>query len=180
MSFNDKEPQVIDIMPRFKLLSSLKKDEVINTVVDGVNTDNTVNGKTIHDHFYLTIPERDWHYWSPELHITVEELNEQSLIRCHVGPRQTVWVMILFLYASISLLVLFGGMYALTQWQMSRPTMWLWVIPVGILALAGVYIIAKIGQYKGRDQMLHLCSFLYHTLSAKGDLERYEGDAHLY
>lgn len=171
MHFSAKDyDHPIGIMPRFKLKTSLSKSAIIATLIERVNKEPSVNGKTLHDHFYLSIPPSDWHFWSPELNITIEENESHSIIRCLVGPRQTVWTLFLFLYASISLLVLFGGMYGLTQWQMDKPTLWLWIIPIGLILLLGVYVAAKIGQSIGKTQMLHLISFTHHALNADGKL----------
>ncbi len=174
MPFTSKDyDHPIGIMPRFKLKTSLSKSEIITILIHRVNNEPSINGKSLHDHFYLSIPPSDWHFWSPELNITIEEIKKDnhSIIRCLVGPRQTVWTMFLFLYASISLIVLFGGMYGLTQWQMNKPTLWLWIIPIGIVLLVGVYIAAKIGQSIGKEQMLHLIRFTHHALNKDGKLE---------
>ena len=39
-----------------------------------------------------------------------------------------------------------------------------WLIPGGIVLELLIFLATKWGQKKGRDQMLHLVSFLYHSL----------------
>jgi hypothetical protein len=60
------------------------------------------------------------------------------------------------------------------QYQTSGSSLYIWLIPIGIIAFSTVFIASKIGQRKGRDQMLHLVSFLYHSLKEIGDVERIE------
>jgi hypothetical protein len=44
------------------------------------------------------------------------------------------------------------------------------------LGLIGtIFLFAKIGQKKGRDEMLHLVSFVYHHLAEIAPVERVKG-----
>jgi hypothetical protein len=73
--------------------------------------------------------------------------------------------MFALIYAAIGLITCFGGMFGLVQYSTSGSSPWIYVIPVGIILLSSVFVTAKYGQHKGRDQMLHLVSFVYHSLS---------------
>jgi hypothetical protein len=141
-----------------------------------VDNDPSVVGKKVHEQFYLDIPKQLQHYWSPELRVSLEEDEEEekgTIIRCILGPSYTVWVMFVFLYTLLGVISLFGGMYGLVQWSLGHPTLWVWCMPITLVILAGVYLTAKIGQGKGRDEMLHLVSVLYHALK-DGDIKRIE------
>ena len=60
------------------------------------------------------------------------------------------------------------------QYNVHGSSIWLWIIPFGVLGLASAFVASKFGQRKGRDQMLHLISFVYHSLEELGDVERLE------
>jgi hypothetical protein len=161
---NNHQIEVTEIRPRFRKQVSLSKDEVFALLKDTIKHSNQVTGNVVGDHVYIKIATKDQHYWSPELNLDCEQNNEGTLIRCLIGPRQTVWAMFLFMYGVVSLLGLFGGMYGLTLWQMGKGNNWLWTFPIALFLLISIFIAAKIGQQIGREQMLLLINFLNQTL----------------
>lgn len=175
MPFNRKDHHNFgEIRPRFKLQCKLNQDAIFDRLNDFVKEDPTVEGKKVLDQFYLDIPLRYRHYWSPELRILVEPSEkkpEHSLIRVTVGPQAMVWVSFVLIYAFLGLISLFGGMYGLVQLNLGNETNWIWCLPITGATLLGVWMTAKMGQRKGRDETLHLVSVLYHALG-QGNAER--------
>lgn len=174
MPFNSKEQHNPgEIRPRFRLITPYTQDEVMDLLDKFTSEDETVIGKRVYDMYYLDIPKKEQHYWSPELRIMLEEnlAGEGTFVRCVVGPRQSVWLLFVFIYGFLSVLTLFGGMYGLVQWNRGGSAGWLWCFPIALLIIFSVYVVAKLGQRTGRDQMLHLVSVLYHSIGEK-HLER--------
>ena len=177
MPFNRLNHSVLgEIRPRF----ALKIDQDPQTAIDHVEAciykDKTVSGEKSDRLIFLRTPSWHRHYWSPEMtvRIEIEEFTDYTTVACLVGPRQVVWALFAFIYAGIALVTVFGGIFGFVQYQQDGSSPWIWVIPVGIVALSTVFITSKFGQKKGRDQMLHLISFLYHSLEEIGDVERLE------
>lgn len=168
---NEDEIDIVEIRPRFRLQSNSSKEDVFTLLNTNLTTNNSISGKHIGDHFHLKIASKDQHFWSPELGIDCESNEEGTLIRCLVGPKQTVWAMFLFMYGAISILGMFGGMYGLTLWQMNKGTTWLWVFPISMILLLSVFIAAKIGQKIGHDQMVMLVKFLHRSLGKDNFIE---------
>jgi hypothetical protein len=168
MPFNRKDHHNFgEIRPRFKLLSSLAEEEIFRRLKEFVQADETVDGKKVYDQFYLDIPLRYRHFWSPELRILVEKYEtdpSQTLIRVTVGPQFHVWLTFILTYAVLGLISLFGGMYGLVQLDLGIDSPWVWCLPVTILIFLGVWVSAKMGQRASRDETLHLASVLYHAL----------------
>ena len=163
-----------EIRPRFKLTTSLTPNECIKVLQNNFALDDSVNGRIEEDHAHFTVPKELQHYWSPELQVSfaIHEAYEGTLVRCLVGPKPTVWTLFAFFYITVGLSTLFGGMFGLTQLQLGHPAPFLWFWAFGALILPTIYISSLIGQKKGRDQMLHLVSFVYHSLAEKGNVER--------
>lgn len=160
-------------------MSDLEPEEILAGISEHLETDHTVKGKVLKTYAIISIPQKDLHYWSPVLQIRIDddEFNEHpegTVVRCLVGPRQSVWAMFAFLYIFISLGTFFGGIYGLAMSNMGDYSSFIWVIPIGLLLIPGIWVGAKIGQKAGRDQTLHLVSALYHALDAKGDVKRIE------
>lgn len=177
MAFNRLNHSILgEIRPRFTLKSSAERESLEQAVVSGLQEDKSVLGEVTTNLILLKIPKGDQHYWSPELTVRFEnnEFIDYTQICCLVGPKQSVWLMFTFIYAFIGLATLFAGMFGMVKYTTSGTTSWLWAIPIGTLLISTVFISAKVGQKKGRDQTLHLVSFLYHSLSLHGMIERIE------
>lgn len=177
MPFNKLNHSVLgEIRPRFRLKSSLSIEAIKAVLDEQMKKDETVVGNVQMDYAIIRIPAAEQHYWTPELqvHLEQEENSEDTLLRCLVGPKQTVWALFLFVYISIAALTFFLGMYGLIQMQLGKESDLVYVIPIGLLLLPSIYTFSKIGQKTGRDQMMHLISFLYHTLDREGRVERTE------
>ncbi len=177
MAFNSIDHSILGkIRPRFFLKSDVTIEELREAVLVGIEKDPTVHGQTSKDLILLQIPEQDQHYWSPELsvRITTNEFIDYTRISCLTGPKQSVWLMFTFFYAFIGILTAFAGMFAMVKYSTSGTTGWLWTMPIGLVLLSSIFGAAKFGQKKGRDQTLHLVSFLYHSLAEKGEVERVE------
>lgn len=177
MTFNRKDHHLIgEITPRFKLRSAYEADDLYGVIDQHVKEDPSVIGKIVHEQYYLDIPKHLQHFWSPELRIYMDHDYDDepgTVLRCIIGPSYVVWVLFVFLYAVLGVLCLFGGMYGIVQWSMGNPTIWAWCLPVTLFCIGGLYLTAKAGQSKARDEMLHLVSVLYHSLKEK-ELERIE------
>lgn len=177
MPFNRLNHSILgEIRPRFYLKTHLDPDATAEHIEKCVDQDKTVSAVRTSRLIFLKTPTWLQHYWSPEMTVRIEkgEFSEYTTVCCLLGPRQPVWAMFAMIYAAILLVTTFGGMFGLVQYQTSGSSSWIWVLPIGAIAFSTVFIAAKIGQKKGRDQMLHLVSFLYHSLAEKGDVERIE------
>lgn len=168
-----------EIRPRFKLMSNLEPEEILAGVNEHLQTDETVKGRVLKSYAIITVPPKEVHFWSPVLQIRIDddEFNEYpdgTVVRCLVGPRQSVWAMFAFVYIFIGLATFFGGIYGLAMSNMGDYSNFIWVIPIGLVLMPSIWIAAKIGQKAGRDQTLHLVSTLYHSLDARGDVHRIE------
>ena len=177
MPFNRQDHSVIgEIRPRFKLKIGATPEKALDDLESCLVNERTVSGDRSNQLIFLRIPSWDSHYWSPEITVRIEqeEYTDFTTVSCLVGPRQSVWAMFTFLYAAIILFSTFGGIFGLIKYQETGMINWLWIIPAGVLLTLSLFITSKMGQQKGRDQMLHLVSFLYHSLDSVTDVERLE------
>ncbi|MCB0760559.1 MAG: hypothetical protein KDC12_03475 [Flavobacteriales bacterium] len=160
----------IEVRPRFRMTTTMSEEEVLNAVRHRLEEEEDVVGKVFWHHAIFRIPDEQRHYWSPELQFSVEA-NPQgggTLVRCLIGPRQTVWALFLFLYAVPGLVMFFFGMNGFVQWYEKDDFSYLWVVPVCLLAIALVYFAAYMGRKKGHEQMIHLIRFTYRTMEEVG------------
>lgn len=175
MPFNRFDHSILgEIRPRFQLKIDIEAEEALNHIEKCIPKDATVAGEKSNSYVFLRLPRSLQHYWSPELTIRIEkeEFTDYTTVFCLIGPKQSVWAMFMFLYATIFFASTFAGVYGIVKYQNSGDALWLWTIPVGMVLTLSVFVTSKIGQRKGRDQMLHLISFLYHSLAEVTKVER--------
>jgi hypothetical protein len=173
---NNLQTGPIRIRPRYRRVSRLAPEEVIAQILEGLKAKNGVAGSTLHNHAYLRIPEEEQHYWSPEFHVTVEELEEGSLVRGVVGPKPKVWTMFMFFYSAVVVLFFLGASMGVSQWMLKMDAPWLWSIPATVFLWFLILAAAKFGQYKGQSQMNRLWQFVDDALD-KGEKENQTADA---
>lgn len=177
MPFNRLNHSVLGVIrPRFYLKSNAPVEKCLEHMNACLKKDPTVAGVRSGELIFLKTPKNEQHYWSPEMTVRIEtnEFIDYTRVCCLLGPRQTVWVMFTLIYAAITLSTLFATMFGFVQYANNGYSAWLWFLPIGIILISSIFISAKIGQQKGRDQMLHLVSFTYHSLDEIGDVERLE------
>lgn len=170
MPFNSHNSDNIEIKPRFKLVSNFSKEDILQKIELALLKQKEVNGIVKGNHVFLSVPVQKEHYWSPAMEVIVEEDEDnesKAYIRCLIGPRQTVWMMLMFFYIGVGVLGFFGGIYGLAKWNLGKETLLIWSVPLAVILFCVIYFTAKYGQKKGRNQVLYLVSFLYHAIDDK-------------
>ncbi len=177
MPFNRLQHSILgEIRPRFSLKINCDPEKAMFHIINSLPKDPTVNGVRSTKSVFIKLPKEKQHYWSPEITVRIEKQDHLNYtnVHCLIGPRQAVWAMFSLIYAAIIIVISFAGMFGMVQYQMDGYSPWLWVIPIGLLTFSTVFITSKMGQKKGRDEMLHLVSFVYHKLSEITTVERIE------
>lgn len=177
MAFNRLNHSILgEIRPRFFLQIQAEPEVAIAHVVEQVKNSKTVTCDHSKNLIFLKTPSWLAHYWSPEMTVRIEksEYSGDVTVCCLLGPRQAVWAMFTLIYAALCIITTFGGMFGFVQLQTTGSSPFIWFIPAGFLCLASVFVVAKIGQRKGREQMLYLVSFIYHALDEITEVKRIE------
>lgn len=178
MPFNRLHHSIMgEIRPRFVLRIQSDPEQAMQYIADRIPTDSSVSGIRSNGYIFLKIPLAQQHYWSPELSVRIEKQDYLEYTSVHglVGPRQAVWAMFALIYAALTLATTFVGMFGAVYYQTKGDPFYLYFIPLGLVLISTVFLTAKAGQRKGRDEMLHLISFLYHSLDELGEVKRVEG-----
>ena len=143
----------------------MSSEEIKQRINDGLAEEKgSWLGKIVDNHVILKIPHKDQHYWSPQLTLELEEVDGKTLIRGLFGPKPGVWTMFVFFYSAIGFLTLMGLIFGLSQMMLKMEAYGLWSFPVGSVLLIGLFIISKVGQRLGNEQMKRLVTLLYRSL----------------
>jgi len=160
------------LRPRSRFTSTLPKQEILSRIQDELKERKfPLTGIVVQEHAFIRIPEKDQHYWSPEMHVWVRAEEKESIIYSVIGPKPKIWTLFIFAYTVVMVSTFFGSSYGIIQYFLGIKADFLWSIPIGLSALALVYGAAYFGQFKGRDQMMILNDFLNFAIFQKNKQE---------
>lgn len=148
------------VRPRYRRITEKSTEQVIISIVNELRNSEEITGSTLENHAYLRIPEKEQKYWSPEMHVTVEALEEGTLVKGVIGPKPKIWTMYMFFYSMVVVLFFLGASMGVSQWMLNMDAPWLWSIPICVVLYLLVIAAAKYGQYKSVRQMRSILDFL--------------------
>lgn len=179
MAFNKLNHHILgEIRPRFALKINCDSETALEHLAAKLKEDRTISGVRSNNYVFVKTPPGSAHYWSPEMSVRIEKHDYLNYIgvHCVLGPRQSVWVLFTLIYAALAIVTIFGGIFGIVQLDMGGGSYVIWSLPIGLILISTIFISSKIGQNKGRDEMLHLVSFVYHALDEISDVERIPGN----
>lgn len=153
------------IRPRFKhLIKNSNKEELEKHICDELRKTKAFVFTHIIGHIYIKIHPKEQHVWSPQLHLSFEQEDENVIVRGLYGPNPTVWALFFFGYVGLGILSLFAGIWGTSLWSLGRDASVLWLIPVFAALAGGLYVVSQTGQKLGAQQMFDIHHF-YENLS---------------
>ena len=155
----------LEIRPKFQQEYAVPPVTVLGQLEEALAQPTApVKGYILDEHIYLKIPHEDQHFWSPQLHLEVEETEEGSRIKGVFGPRPTVWLLFISFYFFLAFASMVIMIMGFSQLNLGLSAKILWLLPVfGILWLLA-YMSARAGQQMGHDQMNILYRFYKGTV----------------
>lgn len=127
--------------------------------LDGVLQDSSaaVTGKIFASSAVLTVPPDASHFWSPQLHVSVDpHFPSGAVVHGLFGPRPTIWSLFVALYVGLGFAGSMGVIYGWADWTLGGSGMALWSGPAALAAAGLVYVVARTGRRLGIPQMREL------------------------
>ena len=124
-------------------------------------------GKIVGHHIIIDVPKSEEHFWSPQLHLEVEDKeNEGTIIKGLYGPKPQIWSLFMFIHFGVALTFMIFLVLAYTRWSLEQDygfalTMCV-IMPVLWFVL---YFFGRIGRKKGAVQMHQIDTYLKETLN---------------
>ena len=131
------------------------------------NNEAGINGSVIDGHATLSLPQKDQHYWSPQLGLSFESSETGSVLRGLYGPRPEVWTMFVLFYSIIGFAALVAMVIGYSNWTLGQSAQILWAVPALIVVFLTLYLVSYFGQKMGRKQMIDLHTFVEQALHIK-------------
>lgn len=154
--------QNIVLRPRFKLALNHDHQSVLKAFANSKTSQSDFKISCVDDHVFIRLPKHKQHFWSPQLHLEINEIDIKScMLHGLFGPNPTVWTMFMFFHFFVAGLFIAFGVWSYTNWTLDNP----YGLQLGLMALMvaiwfGLYVIGRLGKHKGKDEMHQLYDFM--------------------
>ena len=152
----------IVLRPRFKFEIKRNNQEALKLFEDAKSTQSDFIVSRVDDHVFIRIPKDKQHFWSPQLHLEINEVDDStSMLLGLFGPNPTVWTMFMFFHFLVAVLFIGFGAWAYSNWSLENS----YGLQVGVMILMVViwvvlYFAGRLGKKAGMDEMHLLHHFM--------------------
>ncbi len=125
--------------------------------------DGRCRGRIFDDYAILRIRAEERRFWSPALHIHVEERSGEATLCGKFSPSSPIWTAFVAIYVGLACVAIGAACYGGAQMTLEETPWAFWIVP-GALALAAfTYGAAFVGQGLGSEDMYELRDFVTHA-----------------
>jgi len=148
------------LRPRFQIKLDTPKEEALQRFEGDVEKPFLV--KRLDDHIFIKFNKTEAHFWSPQLHLEINELEEgHTKLYGLFGPNPTLWTFFMFLHFGVATFFIIFGIWAYSSAALDRP----YGIQIGAMVFMVVvwfvlYAFGRAGRRKGKPQMNQLYTFM--------------------
>ncbi|MEM6686615.1 MAG: GTP-binding protein [Bacteroidota bacterium] len=156
----------IVLRPRFKIALSESSEAILARLEAQKNIQKEFVLTRVDQHVFIRIPKVKQHFWSPQLHVEVDEIDaENCLLRGLFGPSPTVWTFFMFLHFLVACLFIGFGIWAYSNAALDKS----YAIQVAlmffmVLVWFALYFGGRWGKATGKQEMYDLYGFLKDAL----------------
>lgn len=157
----------IHLRPRFKMEFNESQQSLIDKFrINFSSVECKYCGKIVDGHIIIDVPAEENHFWSPQLNIEVEKLdNEKAIVRGLFGPKPQVWTLFMFIHFAVAVAFIGFSIMWCVKYMINEdatfPMMMTVALPVFWFIL---YFLGRIGKKTGHKQMDELYKFMMKTL----------------
>jgi hypothetical protein len=159
-------PNDIVLRPRFKFEIPRSNEAVLSDFETAKSTQSDFILNRIDDHVFIKFPKAQQHFWSPQLHLEINEVNKETcMLHGLFGPSPTVWTLFMFLHFAVAGLFIAFGIWAYSNWALKQS----FAFQVSLMVLMVViwialYFAGSIGKASSKKEIHALNDFMYRVL----------------
>lgn len=159
-------PNTIVLRPRFKLELNKHNEIILKAFEKAKSEQSDFIVSRIDDHVFIKLPKSKQHFWSPQLHLEINAINEKSsLLHGLFGPNPTVWTLFMFLHFMVAGLFMAFGIWAYTNHRLNSDYgIQISLMLFMVLIWFSLYFAGRIGKASTKNEMLKLHHFMNKTL----------------
>lgn len=152
----------IVLRPRFKIELPYHNDVVLKDFEMAKTSQKEFIVNRIDDHVFIKFPKQKEHFWSPQLHLEINEVDKKSsLLHGLFGPKPTVWTFFMFLHFMVAGLFIAFSVWAYTNWALkSSYALQVSLMLFMVIVWFALYFAGSIGKASSKNEMLELQEFM--------------------
>ncbi len=156
----------IVLRPRFKFEVEATNETLLKGFEQQKETQTDFVVTRIDDHVFIRFPKTEQHYWSPQLHLEINENGENSsTVYGLFGPNPTIWTMFMFLHFVVAGLFIAMAIWAYTNITLDKSyAIQLFLTLLMVVVWFTLYFVGRMGKSKGTPEMYKLHAFMRDTL----------------
>lgn len=157
----------IVLRPRFKVFIEAPNDVILKKFETAKKTQSDFIVNRIDDHVFIKFPKQKQHFWSPQLHLEINAVNEnRCVIHGLFGPNPTVWTFFMFIHFLVAGLFVAFGVWAYSNWSLKTSySIQLSLMLFMVLIWIVLYLAGSIGKASSKEEMHDLKAFLDNVIS---------------
>ena len=167
---SEQKNNAIFLRPRFKMDFDESQEKIISKFKDNLREANCKYcSKIIDGHIVIDVPIGESHFWSPQLNIEVEKIEQKkTIVKGLFGPKPQVWTLFMFFHFAMAVAFIGLSVMAYVQWTLKTDFTYS-LMAVIILPVLWVlmYFLGRLGKRTGHQQMNELHEFMMKTLNKK-------------
>ena len=157
-----------ELRPRIKIMSNLSKDEILERLRGELaDNNNYFTGWAKEGYALITLPENEKRVWTPQLNLQIDDHDDGSEVRGVIGPSASIWTAFAFTFSILGFIAFVSLFWGLSRLSLDYSADILWLVPVTLIIILGVYLLARIGQQMSSNQVRELKNFIESTLLEK-------------
>ena len=157
----------IYLRPRFSMDFESNQQELLKKFQENLKDPECKYCSRIIDaHIIIDVPPADDQFWSPQLHLEIEETaNGKSSVKGLFGPKPQVWTLFMFVHFLVGGAILVFSVMTYAKWSLGNSYFFPLMMLIFLSILWGVlYFLGKMGKSTGNKQMEELHTFMMQTL----------------
>lgn len=159
----------IVLRPRFKIELEQNNESALKAFEAAKTEQSEFIISRIDDHVFIKLPKEKQHFWSPQLHLEINELdNNRSTLRGLFGPNPTVWTLFMFLHFMVIGIFIAFAIWAYSNWALKTGyALQVWGMVFMVVIWFALYLGGRAGRTSSRNEMMALHKFMNRTLKRK-------------
>ena len=159
-------PNEIVLRPRFKFDMDMSHENLLHLFESKKKSQSDFIITRVDDHVFIKFPKHTQHFWSPQLHLEINESGKKkSIVYGLFGPNPTVWTMFMFLHFVVAGLFIAFGIWAYTNATLGSA----YAVQLGMALMMVafwfvLYFAGRLGRTKGKPEMEALFKFMRKTI----------------
>lgn len=156
----------INLRPRFKIEIPENSENVLKRFEKSKSNQKEFIISRIDNHVFIKFPKLQQQFWSPQLHLEIDEMdNNNSILHGVFGPNPTVWTFFMFMHFLVVCVFLIFGIWSYSNYTLNlNYTLQISIMILMLIIWIALYFIGKFGRDISKNDMSKLFYFMNRTL----------------